>query len=207
MYSLRTILPLIALFVVSSPAPPPGATAPLPDSSSRPVVLAPTVEPERVVSLTPVVTVQGATLADSDRVRTALRRFQGQGLMLPDMHVVFDEVDDPNACKGHLGLFSRGATPLRLTVCSDLEFVVTHEFAHAWIDVHLDETARTAYADARGLETWNGREVEWRLRGVEDAAFVIQQNLMGMGAGTGSDAVMDRIDAYEVLTGHRSPLR
>jgi len=208
MYSLRTIL-ILALFVGLSAVSSSVTESSVTESSAsrdpgRPVLLAFTVT--QSASLAPVVTVDGATPQQRDRVVTALRRFREEGLMLPDIRVVF-ATQDLDACRGNLGLFSRNVIPLNLTVCSDLEFIVIHEFAHAWIHVHLDDRDQEKYTALRGLETWNGSDAEWKDRGVEDAAFVIQQSLMGVGTAMTTRLVLDRIDAYEGLTGRLSPLR
>ncbi len=133
----------------------------------------------------------------------ALARFSRNGLLLPDLSIQF--ADDRERCKGHLGLFTRGTTPWQITVCSRLEFVITHELAHAWIETHVDEPTRREYLAFRGLEAWTGVDLAWSRRGVEDAAFVIQQNLMATQSAR-SAIWTDRMLAYELLTGNPSPL-
>lgn len=137
------------------------------------------------------------------RLDEAVERFDRAGLLLPDLQVVFSESDD--ACHGHPGLFDRGSTPWRVSVCSELEFVLTHELAHAWADANLDEARRTAYTEYRGLPAWRDLDLPWRERGTEDAAFVMQQVLMAKHVPLDSPVWVERIDAFEQLTGRPRP--
>jgi hypothetical protein len=91
-------------------------------------------------------------------------------------------------------------------VCSELDFVVTHELAHAWESVTLDEDDRDRYLALRGLSTWDDHSVAWGQRGEEDAAFIVQQNLMSSSCSS-SPTWVERTEAYEALTGRPSPLR
>lgn len=152
----------------------------------------------------PIVVVHGASAEEAERVDVALARFRKNGLKLPDIDIVF--VPDDDACNGNLGLFQALNKPWTLTVCSDFEFVVTHELAHAWVEAHLDEQAQTIYTTARGLESWNDRGSEWADKGIEDAAFIIQQNLMQTISPRMSRTWRERMTAYELLTGQGSPL-
>ncbi len=151
--------------------------------------------------------VEVVSAAPEQRAAThrAVERFERAGLELPAVVVRFSA--EKGDCHGHLGFFRPGVRPWTVTICSDLAFVVTHELAHAWIEAHLDEPTRSAYLELRAKDTWNGREAEWRERGVEDAAFVIQQNLMASPPSHLSAEWASRVDANELLTGHASPLR
>lgn len=157
------------------------------------------------VDRTPSVAVAG--LADESQLRAlddGLARFREHGLDLPDLVVRFS--DDPTDCRGHYGLFEREPSPWRLSVCSELPFVITHELAHAWLAAHLDDADRLEYIDARGLSTWSDADVAWNERGVEDAAFIIQQNLMAQHADPSSPMWRERMAAFELLTGRPSPV-
>ncbi len=149
-------------------------------------------------------TVRHATAAQRAELEVAMRRFAAAGLALPPVVVTFS--DDPADCYGHFGIFDGSATPSAITVCSDLKYVPTHELAHAWLHAHVDRAARRSYLNTRRLERWNDKRDEWSDRGVEDAAFVIQQNLMITPGTPLSAEWVSRVGAYELLTGQRSPV-
>ena len=132
------------------------------------------VPPVPSTSLEPVVSVTGASATEALRVVEALERFRRASLALPDVTISF--VASHDACAGYLGLFEAGP-PAEITICDDLEFIVTHELAHAWIHHHVDARVRQAYLHLRDLKTWSGADASWSERGSEDAAFVIQQVL------------------------------
>lgn len=156
------------------------------------------------VSLHPTVVVNGASAEEQGRVDDALARFGAAGLLLPDLEVVF--ADDVAECGGHDGLFRDRVTPWQVLVCSDLAFVVTHELAHAWEAANLDDDDRAHYTERRGLTTWNSPDVGWGERGVEDMAFMLQQNLMAGGVSPSWDRWSERTDAYAWATGRPSPV-
>jgi hypothetical protein len=156
------------------------------------------------VGLHPEIRIVGASAAEAAAVDEALGRFRDAGLLLPDASIVFH--DDQEACGGHDGLFQARYTPWRVLVCSDLGYVVTHELAHAWEAANLDDADRDRYVEHRGLATWDSGDAGWGARGVEDAAFIVQQNLTARGARVDSAAWRERIEAFELLTGLPSPL-
>ena len=162
--------------------------------------------PDGTAVVEPMVTVDGADVEQRARLDDALARFDSAGLRLADFEIIFS--DDESVCAGHLGGFrDRDDTP-HVSVCSDLEFVVLHELAHVWIDANLDEVARDEYVRARGVAAWSDHSVPWAQRGVEDAAFVVQQNLRDVAPSSLASATWaDRIAAFELLTGVPSPLR
>ncbi|MEM7272729.1 MAG: hypothetical protein AAF547_06590 [Actinomycetota bacterium] len=155
----------------------------------------------------PHISVDSTDPEHRQRVAEAVSRFEAHGLVLPALRVSF--FTDETACRGYFGLFQASTSPWSVRVCSDLDFVVTHELAHAYLALHLNDADRAAYLAAYDLPTWNGREVEWRQRGFEDAAFVLQQNLMmpPRDADGWSAEWERRAEAYELLTGRPSPLR
>lgn len=156
------------------------------------------------VGARPDVEVIGASAAERVVVDEALGRFRRAGLRLPDVEIVFH--DDRADCRGHDGLFQTRHTPWRVLVCSDLEFVLTHELAHAWEAANLDDADRDRYVEHRGLSTWDDPDAAWGERGVEDAAFMLQQNLMAGRVDVTSERWVERTSAYEALTGTRSPV-
>jgi hypothetical protein len=166
------------------------------------VVASITIRP--LVSLTPSVAVRGADSAQRAALDEALGRFHSAGLELPDVEVVFSDSDAD--CGGHEGLFERRFDPWRISVCSDLAFVITHELAHAWESANLNDGDRARYLEARELTTWSDQDAPWDERGAEDAAFIIQQNLMLIAKQPASTVRTERIHAYELLVSLASPL-
>lgn len=156
------------------------------------------------VSLRPTVVVNGASAEEQGRVDDALARFEAVGLLLPDLEVTF--ADDVAECSGHDGLFRDRVEPWQVLVCSEAEFVVTHEFAHAWEAANLDDDDRANYMERRGLTTWNSPDVGWGERGIEDMAFMLQQNLMAGDVSATWDRWVERTDAYAWATGRPSPV-
>lgn len=114
--------------------------------------------------------------------------------------------DDPADCNGHDGLFQSRYTPWRVTVCRELPYVLTHELAHAWEAANLDDADRNRYLELRGLTTWRDHDVSRGDRGIEDAAFMLQQNLMAGRVDVESDRWIERARAFEALTGRTSPV-
>ena len=163
------------------------------------------ITPVRSTSLNPEVTVTGASADEARKVTEALERFRRESLGLPDMSISFD--DSREACAGYPGLFQPGSSPAKVTVCDGLEFIVTHELAHAWVDHYVDAQRREAYLRFRCLNTWNDADASWRERGTEDAAFVIQQVLWQTQPVPDNELWLDLAAAYEFLTGLRSSLR
>lgn len=157
------------------------------------------------VSSTPAVVAVGLDDEQQARLEEALALFHRNGLDLPDLEVRFFE--DREGCRGHFGLFQSRFSPWRISICSDLPFVLPHELAHAWEAANLDDQDRRHYLEVRGLTAWNDKEVPWGDRGSEDAAFVIQQNLTATRRPPSSGEWLSRIERYELLTGRRSPLR
>jgi hypothetical protein len=153
----------------------------------------------------PTYQVTPATTSNEAIIREAVDRFTAAGLDLPSLQIVFS--DDERACNGHLGLFESSQQPWRVAICSDLAFVPVHELAHAWIKSNIDQPTRDLYLQVRNKTGWNSPDLDWNERGVEDAAFVIQQNLTANHTGELDDEWNSRATAYEFLTGTTSPLR
>lgn len=87
-----------------------------------------------------------------------------------------------------------------------MPFVITHEFAHAWERANLDDSARATYTELRGFRTWNDPDAAWGDKAVEDAAFVVQQNLMARRVDVSSERWLELTSAYEEFTGRVSPV-
>jgi hypothetical protein len=156
-------------------------------------------------SISPTFQVHGAGTEEATRFEDAVALFTHNGLNLPDLDVYF--LNDDTECGGHHGLFQTGFTPWRVLICSDLAFVLPHELAHAWEVANLSADGRIQYLEARGLTNWNDHNAAWGDRGVEDAAFIIQQNLTADQVSMKSSTWQERATAFELLTGLTSPLR
>lgn len=139
-----------------------------------------------------------ATLEQQARVLEAVTSFEEAGLVLPPTLVRFH---DDGGCSEHMGLFSVSETQTVISICSDLPFVVTHELAHVWVHENIDDDAKQAYIEARELPTWRSRDFDWNERGVEDAAFVMQQVLMFGEDRSVSDSWQERVAAFKLLIG------
>jgi hypothetical protein len=210
--SVVTVLALVLASSLPSDAPVVGDTDARPTSDDLDAVvvsattshLATIRRESSTAELDPAGRVIGATAAQRAHLDESLGLFEDAGLVLPRLDVVFGA--DPAACHGYLGTFDRSTDPWTVTICSDLDFVVPHELAHAWEAANVDDATRDAYLAHRGLQVWRSASVEWGDRGVEDAAFIVQQNLTAGPVRLESDAWQERTAAYEVLTGRPSPL-
>ena len=158
-------------------AVPSGSSAPA-DETNVPARVDKRGDPHQETSIKPDVELVGGTTKQRRWLAEALNRFGQYGFALPDMTVQFVNGDNDSLCDGYLGLFKPDLSSPVLLVCSDLEFVVAHELAHAWLWANLDTTDRKTYADHRNFSTWNDKNARWADRAAEDAAFVIQQTLM-----------------------------
>lgn len=150
-----------------------------------------------------VIAVTGGDQARHDEATAIIERFAAVGLDLPPVAIVFS--DDPTDCRGHDGLIHYDQSPLVVSICSELSYVLPHELAHAWVHHHLDEAERSNYVAAWGLASWDDPDSDWNERGTEHAAFIIQQNVT-RSAAPASSASRDRMAAFEMLTGIPSPL-
>ena len=148
--------------------------------------------------------IQPTTLEQEASIARAAQAFETAGLALPTVEVVFS--NNEQDCNSHLGLFQPTRQPWRITICSELDFIPVHELAHAWIEANVDRQTRTAYVQHRHKRSWNSPQHDWNERGVEDAAFIIQQNLTSQLQGDLTDEWERRASAYELLVGTQSPL-
>ena len=152
----------------------------------------------------PDITVIGGSPTQREQLGIAVSAFLSVGLQLPDIEVGFS--DERADCNGGMGLFETAVTPWRITICSEAEFVYLHELAHAWELAHLDDSERYAFMEHRGHSNWADPTAEWGDRGVEDAAFVVQQGLMDRPLPEVlTQEQASRLQAFELLTGVASP--
>ncbi len=104
----------------------------------------------------------------------AVGRFAAQDLGLPE--VTFEFFATTAGCEGHKGFYIHASRTLRM--CSMDKATMLHELAHAWANVSLTEEKMKAFADYRGLEAWNDKNLAWEDRGTEHAAEIIAWALL-----------------------------
>ena len=197
------IASIITGSVLAPPQIAPATHEPTQDIAAAAPIIGP-VSPPPEARLDTTVTVHNAGADQTAAIDDALARFHNNGLDLPDIDIWFS--NDSADCKGHYGLFQPRVEPKRITVCSNYDFVLTHELAHAWIHAHIDTDTIVRYLELRGKSTWDDHDQAWADRGLEDAAFVIQQNLTRTSPAHATDERTSRTAAFELLTGQRSPL-
>lgn len=161
-----------------------------------------TTLPESQAQPSPQVTVVGGTSEQRNRMNEATQRFISSGLHLPPLTVELGS--GPAECNGHHGVF-RSRT-MTISICSTVESVYEHELAHAWERTNLTDGLRTAFMALRGYDVWSDPEVPWNERGVEGAAFVIQQGMATLPLPPAlGDEFTSRMQAFELLTGVPAP--
>lgn len=166
----------------------------------------PIVEDWRTATQPAMVTVDGASDAQYERLEEALRRFAAADLALPPLAVIFH--DGQARCRDHPGIFLTQTDPWEIHICSEsVEWVYEHELAHAWNAHHLSAQQRQAFMDLASYETWSDKSYPWNERGTEGAAVVIQQGISGLPL---PPVLSDKtrrlhVDGYQLLVGDRSP--
>lgn len=154
------------------------------------------------------VTVSARTQGEAAIADWAQAQFAAAGLELPTLEIVFHS--DPSGCHDNSGLYR----PFHVDLCVEEEFdayarrALVHELGHAWVAANLTAEDRARFMKARGLSSWNSRDVAWGMRGFEQAAEVIT---WGVGARDTRILLPDHDEpdslaaAYETLTGGRAP--
>jgi hypothetical protein len=128
-------------------------------------------------------------------VRWGLERFEAANLPLPRIRSVTFLVKE-SSCREYMGLYDpkSGAAAVILCrtadqTCADAacttwqlaaQHTLLHEYAHAWMNEHLDETTRDEFLRFAGLARWNDPGDEWGERGMERAADAIAYGLLGV---------------------------
>ncbi len=151
------------------------------------------------------VPVLGGTNQQRAAVERAIALYTRRKLMLPGLTVQIHS--DEVKCDGHGGIFRYSGSDMHIDLCSDVPYVIVHELGHAWSHANMTDTDRRSYTRTRGLPTWNDWSFEWKERAAEDAAFVLQQNLMATTSVRATARWDDLISAYEALTRQHSPVR
>ena len=152
---------------------------------------------EPVAPIEPLV-FDNATPAQTALVTDAIATFESAGLELPPLVVTFDMAGE--ACKGHPGLFTKGA-PAVIQLCTELRHVILHELAHAWEWHTVADEIRDEFVADRGLPTWNSREFAWEERGVEEFADIVAAGLVLVN-GSENPVVVEKLCVFEQITGH-----
>lgn len=99
----------------------------------------------------------------------AVRRFDEQGLDLPEIDFVFH--DDLLPCNGHKGRFHGNTRTLEM--CSMDPITMLHELAHAWASENMSERAKMDFVQSHDLNSWNDHGDVWGRRGTEHVAETI----------------------------------
>lgn len=160
--------------------------------------------PEAGTSLYPELTIDGGSSEQRTRLALAVSRFRDAGLELPALRIAFSSDDE--ACRGNYGLYEHDPLVPRITLCSESEFVYEHELAHAWEAHVATDERRQAFMNVRGYEVWSSGDVPWNDRGIEGAAFIIQQTIGGLALPSLlNEEFKNRSAAFEALTGTRDP--
>jgi hypothetical protein len=148
------------------------------------------------------ITFVGGTELQRARTMEAVERFEAAGLSLPPLTVEFGV--DQQACSGHHGVFR--ASSMTISICSDVESVFEHELAHVWERSNVTAETRRSFMTARRYEVWSDPNVPWNERGVEGAAFVIQQGFATLPLPPVlGDEFTSRMRAFEMLAGVPAP--
>lgn len=202
-----TVIALFALFLAGPPASSSvravdRATKAEPTPAAVETAVIEPVVPASRTSLYPSFDVEGGSLDQRERLELAVSRFRGAGLALPDLVIVFASSAD--ACNGYYGLYEHDPLKPRVTFCSQVNFVYEHELAHVWEAHSATDSQRETFMSLRGYSVWNDSDVAWNDRGIEGAAFIIQQTIGGLPLPyTLNREFWDRSTAFEALTGQR----
>ncbi len=189
-----------------------------------------------VLSLTMGMTVVGQTLASSadpaavdlpaavigtptdlDDLAWAHERFAMAGLDVPKMAIEFHE--DDAACEGQRGTVRTDDDGRRvLRICADhgdpgvrrswRRKTLIHELAHVWEQRTVDDAARAALLELRGLVAWNDRSMPWEERGTEHAAEIITWAVGEQSWRIDvrlADGCNELAEGYELLTSSAAP--
>lgn len=143
-------------------------------------------------------------------------RFAEAGLARPRVRSVTVTMTDDRCGHDVIGHASRGGdvticvTPYHITGNFVEDELMLHEFAHVWIDEHLDDATRDRFMAHVGAVAWTGSDIPWHQRGVELAANAIMYGLMDEAdefvimdpSYDHTDVCHDRTVNFRLLTGH-----
>lgn len=161
---------------------------------------------ERPEPATRPLVILGADAEHARQISWAFERFEAAGLDgLPPLEVHLHPSRED--CKGRLGSYRAGRIELCTTDSSDpyARKFALHEMAHAWTEMNLDPAVEARFMRLRGVDAWNDPNLEWKARGIEQAAEIIA---WGIGEGEIQPLLpepaetQELIDAYVLLTGN-----
>ncbi|MDJ0923747.1 MAG: hypothetical protein QNJ77_04220 [Acidimicrobiia bacterium] len=135
-------------------------------------------------------------------IEAAIDRFDTAGLTLPELRIYAHNNRD--GCLGMDGLFNRDGTGTRVDLCTQVNYTLLHELAHAWEYHTMDDVTRHAYVEHTGLPTWADPESDWEDRGIEAAATAIAWGLLDIPIAN-TERFTDELYEFELLTGRTSP--
>ena len=144
-------------------------------------------------------TIVGASREQRETVDWAIAHFVEAGLELPTLAIEFHATDE--GCDGYDGAFRSRETPARLDVCNPYRLIVLHELAHAWEHTAVSDHVRDEFMAVRGIAAWNGGDLPWKQRGVEEMAEVLVWGLRQFSGTTAIDVQPEREQAFELVTG------
>ncbi len=140
--------------------------------------------------------------------------YEAAGLQLPDVAIGFYTTKEP--CHGFKGYYEpREDGPDMVRVCDWHDKAtlrdawrrktIVHELAHSWTHATLTLDERQAFADHRGVDTWNDYGYQWEDRANEHASEIITWALLDrpvrIDSRIGSDTCDELADGYRFLTG------
>lgn len=146
--------------------------------------------------------IYGADAEFAAVIESAIDRFDSVGLNLPDLRIYYHS--DPSGCPGATAQFNQDGSGTRVDLCTQVEYTLLHELAHAWEYHTMSNATRQAYLELTGLPTWADPEVDWEDRGIESAATAIAWGLLETPI-TNPAAFVDELSRFELLTGVTSP--
>ena len=109
------------------------------------------------------------TPEDTDRIASALQRFEDAGWPLSNLEI---RVGGEDGCGGHAGVRSTDKGHDVVDICTDAEFVLLHELGHVWSGPYLDDEHRQEWLELRGLDSWS--DADYYDRGTEQAVDIIE---------------------------------
>jgi hypothetical protein len=161
---------------------------------------------ERPEPITRPLVILGADAEHARQISWAFERFRAAGLDgLPPIEVHLHPSRDD--CKGRLGSYRAGRIELCTMDSSDpyAKKFALHEMAHAWTEANVDHAMEARFMRLREVDAWNGADLAWKERGIEQAAEIVA---WGLGEGNIQPLLpepaetQELIDAYVLLTGN-----